>query len=199
MRHRNPLARAGFTLIEVLVTLVLLALLIGVIVPQVVNQLERGDPTRVAADLEAMRSGTKLFRVDVKRLPGSAHQLVLDPVDWPTADTDASQDDSASIGGTTIPTNLVNRWGGPYLEGAQMTGTEPDTMLIAFGYQVVNVLAAAYWSGSSGTQWVTANVFGPQLSDVEEISEVVDGNTTTTTGRIRWDTDHLQYFIVPID
>ncbi|MFO7894443.1 MAG: prepilin-type N-terminal cleavage/methylation domain-containing protein [Longimicrobiales bacterium] len=200
MRNRiRATARAGFTLIEVLVTLVLLALLIGVIVPQVINQLDRGDPTRVAADLEAMRSGAKMFRVDVKRLPGYAHQLALDPVNW---DVSTGVDDSASInttGKTTIPDNLVDRWAGPYLEGAEMEGVDPDSMLIAFGYKVDDSFVSSYWSGSSGTQWVTANVYGPEEADVEEISEVVDGNTDTTTGRARWDTDHMQYFIVPIN
>jgi type II secretion system protein G len=79
MRKRTPGARGGFTLIEVLVTLVLIALLVGVIVPSVINQLGAGEPTRVAQDLEAVRSGVKLFRVDVRRFPHTPEQLVIAP------------------------------------------------------------------------------------------------------------------------
>lgn len=196
MRHgiRAVAARAGFTLVEVLVTLVLIALLVGVIVPSVINQLGAGEPTRVAQDLESIRSAVKLFRVDVKRFPSSPEQLVVGPASWA---------DSLDYTGTsTIPTALVDRWGGPYLEMGSLTdgGAAPDTMYIGLGAAAAADFGTGAWSGNN---WLTLGFTNLTVDQTQQVSEVIDGDTITanddTGGRVRWDGTGLLYYVVPIN
>lgn len=197
MRNRiRATARAGFTLIEVLVTLVLLALLLGVIVPQVINQLDRGDPTAVAADLEAIRSGARMFRVDVKRYPATLEQLSEDPsIGW---------DSAGDINAASIPQALQDRWGGPYLEGSGIT-TTTATLPISLGGQVEPIFGSG--RTLAGNPYLTVLVTGLGSTEAENISEVVDGNTVVTDddagGRVRFvdggaSADTLVYLAVPI-
>lgn len=196
MRNRiAAAARAGFTLIEVLVTLVLIALLVGVIVPSVINQLESGEPTRIAQDLESVRSATKLFRVDVKRFPGTPEQLVIGPASWA---------DSTDYTGSAIPTPLVDSWNGPYLEMGSLVdgGADVDTMQIALGIQADATFSTGTYSGNN---WLTLGFSNITASQTQQVSGVIDGDTITanddTGGRVRWDGvgSQMLYFIVPVN
>ena len=195
MSRRMTAARAGFTLIEVLVTLVLVALLIGVIVPSVINQLDRGDPTRVASDLEGVRSGVQLFRVDVKRYPYSIEQLTESP------GTDGAPWDAiVDFNGATINTGLLARWNGPYLEGSAVTDNV-TTISTALGGQIQPVFHARTLAG---TTYLTVAVSGLTRSNIQSVSEIVDGDTLTTDddagGRLRGTaSDTLVYLVVPVN
>lgn len=195
---QRAVKRAGFTLVEVLVTLVLIALLIGVIVPSVISQLGAGEAPRVAGDLEAVRSAAKLFRVDVRRFPGTPEQLILPPVDWA---------DSTDHSGTVIPDALLGRWNGPYLEsgsliaGATGATPAPDTLLIALDGQM-----DADFDGTltmNTNNWLTVGVTNYTVSLTQQVSDVIDGDTVTTNtdagGRVRWDGTKLLYYILPIN
>ncbi len=181
MRNRNPLARAGFTLIEVLVTLVLLALLIGVIVPQVVNQLDRGDPTRITADLESVRSAVRLFRVDVKRYPATLEQISELPgasgTNWVR---------TTDFNGATIGDGLLAQWNGPYLEGSTIMD-ETATIETALGGQIQPVFVDTLTLG--GVTYIAIEVSALDSASIAVINEEIDGDDTLTDpetdGRIR--------------
>ena len=194
-RRMAAAGRAGFTLVEVLVTLVLIALLIGVIVPSVINQLDRGDPTRVASDLEGVRSGVRLFRVDVKRYPYSIEQLTENP------GTDgAPWDTIVDFNGATINTTLIGRWNGPYLEGSAVTDNV-TTIATALGGEIEPVFHARTLAG---TTYLTVAVSGLTRGNIQSVSEIVDGDTLTTDddagGRLRGTaSDTLVYLAVPVN
>ena len=196
MKHteRTQAARAGFTLIEVLVTLVLVALLIGVIVPSVINQLDRGDPTRVASDLEGVRSGARLFRVDVKRFPYSIEQLTEAP------NGGAAWDVVTDFNGATITTGLLDRWNGPYLEGSAVTDNL-TTISTALGGAIEPVFRA---KTLAGTSYLSVLVSGVTRANIQSISDIIDGDTVTTDddlgGRLRGIVgDTLVFLAVPVN
>lgn len=189
----SPMARAGFTLIEVLVTLVLMALLVGVVVPSVINQLDKGEPTRVAQDLEAIRSGTKLFRVDVKRYPATLEQLTESPTTvW---------DSAGDINKATITAGLQDRWEGPYVEGSAVTDTL-TTLATVLGGQVQPIFGSRQLAGAD---YLTVLVTGLSPTDVQNVSALIDGDTITTDddtgGRLRISAaeDTLVFLAVPIN
>lgn len=179
----RPRPRGGFTLIEVLVTLVLLALLIGVVVPAVMRQLDRGDAVRVSEDVEAVRNGVRLFRVDVRRWPANLTQVMVSPENdgWGT-----EAGDYDDFGNNEIPQGLWARWNGPYLD---------DVVLDAAGDLNIGVggtVANEFESHTIGTdEFVTIRVAGLTEELTGEVSLIIDGHAVVTMddagGRVRWD------------
>jgi general secretion pathway protein G len=69
MKASKRIARAGFTLIELMVVLVIIGVLAALIVP---NVLERADDARVTAartDVNNLMQALKLYRLDNQRYP----------------------------------------------------------------------------------------------------------------------------------
>lgn len=196
-------ARAGFTLVEVLVTLVLIALLVGVIVPSVVNQLDKGDPTRIMSDLEGVRSGVKMFRIDVKRYPSTLEQLTIYPDDG--GETYQEWTDSTSLpttGGGNINTALKKMWSGPYVEGMEITDPTSDTHATALGGEILGEFAE---DDLGGVTYLVVQVDGLTQEDIEGIDEAFDDDATAT-GRIQLsgagselDPYILNFFAVPLN
>lgn len=173
MKQRvNRTARAGFTLVEVLVTLVLIALLVGVVLPAVIGQLGTGENTRLQQDMEAVRSAGKMFRIDVKRWPSSLDQLVLQPDNWA---------DSTDINGVNIPGGLLARWSGPYLETGSITSATDSLhsgggAAIRPGLRKLTLESAEYWA------MIVANV---DTLRIQAMGLEIDGSENLETGRIR--------------
>jgi len=89
-------ANAGFTLIELLVVLAILALLAGLVAPQVVRYLGTAKSETAKLQIQMLGSALEMYRLDAGRYPSQAEglrALVEKPV-------------SAA------------RWNGPYLRGA---------------------------------------------------------------------------------
>jgi general secretion pathway protein G len=194
--------RGGFTLVEVLVTLVLIALLVGVVLPSVVNQLDRGEPTRVTADLEAIRAGAKMFRIDVKRYPATLEQLSEAPggsgVDW-TRTTDFND---AEIG-----PGLLANWGGPYIEGSSVMD-EATPLSTVLGGEIQPVFIDSLTM--AGVPYLAVEVTGLDSASIARINEAVDGLAAASMtnpdieGRIRMAEDvaddfRLYFMALPIN
>jgi len=106
--QRGP-RTAGFTLIEVMVVISILAILAALIVPKVMS---RPDEARVVAakqDLAALSQALKLYRLDTKRYPTTEQGLQV----LVTKPTLAPVPDNWKIGGYVekLPTDP---WGKPY-------------------------------------------------------------------------------------
>lgn len=90
--------QAGFTLIEMMVVVTVIALLIGMIGPMVFNQVEKAQHTVVKQDIKTIESALKFYRLDNFRYPSQAEGL--EALINPPADN--------------------NNWNGPYLETLPM-------------------------------------------------------------------------------
>ena len=77
---RGPrLGRAGFTLVELLVTVSIVGILAGLAIPNMRNMTFRARATSVAADLEVLRVATLSFNGDMHAWPAEVASGVVPP------------------------------------------------------------------------------------------------------------------------
>src|SRR3954470_20919790 len=79
MTARKRSRSHGFTLVETIVTLGLLAVLAAFVVPTVVQKAGAGDPVKVVSDLSAIRTGLETFQTDVGGVPNQLRMLIVQP------------------------------------------------------------------------------------------------------------------------
>ncbi|QIE55266.1 type II secretion system major pseudopilin GspG [Pikeienuella piscinae] len=95
LRRGGP--EAGYSLMEILIGLAIIALLIGVAGPRVFSLFERGKQKVATIQMEQLQAGLDLFRLDMRRYPTGEeglHALIERPVSG------------------------AERWSGPYLDKA---------------------------------------------------------------------------------
>lgn len=98
--------RRGFTLLETVVTVGIVATLAAVVYPQVVKQMDTADPTRVAEDLKSLQTAIETFSINVRpHQPGDIADLVN-----AIKSTDLNVLGAAFDAGADVP-----RWKGPYV------------------------------------------------------------------------------------
>ncbi|MDG2090911.1 MAG: type II secretion system major pseudopilin GspG [Gammaproteobacteria bacterium] len=85
----------GFTLIEIMVVVAVIALLGAMIGPTLFNKVQQAEETRVAQDIRAIESALRFYRLDNYRYPTQGQGL------------------NALI---NTPADAEDRWNGPYLE-----------------------------------------------------------------------------------
>lgn len=98
-------ARAGFTLIEVLVVIGILAILAAIILVPMQRRQREAEATALARTLDAVAEAVMEYRTDVRRYPPTLTLLTTAPT---VANTD--------LCGRTLPASFVANWRGPYLE-----------------------------------------------------------------------------------
>jgi len=111
MRTRN-LARRGFTLIELVVVILILAILAALIVPRVVGRTDDAKRAKAASDIQTLRNSVQLYKTDVGDFPEELMDL------------------------RTRPSEGADGWRGPYLDKELPTdpwGNEYDYQVASDG------------------------------------------------------------------
>lgn len=121
-RSSSRKRRFGFTLVEVLVTTVVVGVMAAVVIPAMVKQATAGDPPRVASDLGSVKAGIELFAQNVRpRMPGDIEDLV---------NTISLQD--VGLDGTVYTSTNLTKYKGPYLEWTAASSTTVTLSDIVF-------------------------------------------------------------------
>jgi len=182
-------AQAGFTLIEVLVVLILVALLAAAVFPVVTQHVREGDPVRVARDLGAIKTGVEAFNLNVRpAFPGDLEDLAH------RVSTNASTD--VQVTGAVYNSGHNSRWDGPYIDASLSETGLASGNAIATGYGafIQNDLVcigtgAATATCATGT-FVAAKVTGLDGSQFTAVNNLIDGSvvaspTSQTEGKMR--------------
>jgi len=98
MERREAEQNLGFSLMELLVALVILALIIGLVVPRVIGYLGRARTDSAAVQIANIKAALNLYLIDVRR--------------YPTIDE--------GLGALVTPPSGVANWRGPYLEDGKL-------------------------------------------------------------------------------
>jgi prepilin-type N-terminal cleavage/methylation domain-containing protein len=177
----------GFTLIEILVALVILALAIGAIVPSILNQVATGEVNRLLRDINTVEAGAKSFRVDVSRWPGDLEDLQV----LPTA-TDVD------IHGVGYPAGLLNKWKGAYLES--VTLVEDDSVATAAGGHIDGFTKGTATNGFqlNGEDYLVLTLTGAPSDHFTALDVEVDGEEGAAAGRVHVSSSTLYYLVAPL-
>ena len=98
-------SRRGVTLVELLVVMAIIAVLAGILMPELFRRVTESRGAALATDLKTVGAAAAEFRKDVGRYPSLLTQLVA-PIT--TADAD--------LCGVNYPAVFASRWRGPYLD-----------------------------------------------------------------------------------
>ncbi len=81
--HRRRRRRGGFTLIEMLLVLAILATLVAIVAPRLVGRSEQAKFTAAATQISAFEAAIDAFEVDNGRFPRALDELMSAPNDTP--------------------------------------------------------------------------------------------------------------------
>lgn len=198
--------RFGFTLVEVLVTTVVIGVLAAVVLPALAKQTSAADPARVASDLNNIKMGIEVFSQNLRPdFPGDLEDLVNNPTD-----------DAANT--TTISTTrddlaldnqfYANRstWNGPYVaqsltSGAALSGNTTWRAGAAgfFENDLLTCNVSVTSTGCSTTTgtgaFVTVQLNGLTASEADGIDVMLDGSpSNSSTGMFRYFVSGTNYY-----
>jgi general secretion pathway protein G len=111
MKPKSSKREAGFSLMELLVALVILALIVGLVAPQVLGYLGRAKTDSAKVQIDHLKSSLSLYLVDMGRYPSSSEGL-------------------ESL--VKAPPGAAN-WRGPYVEDGQVAA---DPWGKPYGYEL---------------------------------------------------------------
>jgi general secretion pathway protein G len=111
MSRKNVAHEAGFSLMEVLITLAIIGLLLAVVSPRIMNQFDRSKVVAAQAQARELAAALDMYRLDIGRYPTPAEGLSV-LITSPSGEREGML------------------WGGPYLEDLPV-----DPWGNAFGYE----------------------------------------------------------------
>ncbi len=174
MLRRLPSAarQAGFTLVEVVVGLAILALIAAVVLVAVSGRIQDSRSAAVAQTLSTMSDGIIQYRADVRRYPKNLRYLSTQPTFGVT-----------DLCNQAVPSSFVSLWKGPYT----------TSVLLASGLAIQEmVVQDALELDPAGPYTVTTNgaiVIVTQNVDstiARELETRFDGNADWAAGTIRF-------------
>jgi prepilin-type N-terminal cleavage/methylation domain-containing protein len=115
---RSAVQRSGFTLVETVVTVGLLAVLAAFVVPSVIRKADSADPVKVANDLNAISTAIQTFTSDMKGLMPGDIQDLTQPVLVNSVCNRVSPCDSLITHRSAFTASQAVLWRGPYLSAS---------------------------------------------------------------------------------
>ena len=183
--------RFGFTLVEVLVTTVVIGVLAAVVLPALARQTSAADPARIASDLNNIKMGIDMFVQTVRpEYPGDLEDLVREPNT--TGSTTSSTMGDLSLDGNPYTATTVAKWQGPYVSqmltaGAAQSGNTSWPAGAAGFFEndlkICDVTAAqACTEVTSGDgAFVTVQLNALTSTEVVSLNDLIDGTTEASS------------------
>lgn len=214
--RRRPRRAAGFTLLETVVTVGLLAVLAAFIVPTVMRKSDTADPVKIASDLGAISAAIQTFASDVKTtFPGDLQDLTM-PLKVNQSCAPAQPCDSTVTHANVFSLGQAQQWRGPYLTistsddptGVVRTGYvgEISNMLLRFDTMKgvpefcttggVSTLCAGFDPADQLS--VALKITGLTAGQLRQVNELIDGSKErypALEGRFRYASDSVAYFL----
>lgn len=184
--YSGVLRTRGFTVMEVLVALGIVAILAAMMIPAVKARLDAAEAAAITDNLRAVRTAVLAYRDNVNRYPRYLTQLQGKP--------------SITIGDVDLcdnflPTRLIDSWRGPYL--AQRVTT--------LGMQVGNSIVANQLSRNQAFNelqpegYLIVEVQDVVVGIAREVDRAFDplnfGIVDLTSGAISWESGLLRFYI----
>lgn len=180
----SPRKKRGFTLVELVVTIGIIAALAAIIYPTVIRQFDSADPARLAEDLSNIRTGIETFSVNVRpHQPRDIEDLINRPE---TGDVHA-------LGVAYSLPSDSSRWLGPYIGAAVLPGALPGEAVINTGYgaSIINTLplydinagsltggdTVAVTGSTAGADFIAIMVTGLSGTAFNAVNLLIDGPT----------------------
>ncbi len=131
-------AKSGFTLVEILIVVVILGILAAIVIPQFTEASTEAKTSRVASDLQMLRSQVELYKVQ----HGDLYPTAADYEDQLTGKTDAA-------GATYVAGTSTTGPFGPYMQKI------PSNPFAASGGDDITIVTAATdtWSAVTTAGW----------------------------------------------
>jgi general secretion pathway protein G len=154
MRRSNPVARRGFTILELLIVIGILIAISGLILVNVLGSSEKADKSLALVQIKAFEGALETFKAEVKRWPTEEEGLA---VLW---SRDALQEEADRA-----------KWGGPYLKEPKPNDTwgnawiyrQPSQIIEGFAFDIVSLGP----DGQEGTEDDITNHDGKKGEDGE--------------------------------
>jgi prepilin-type N-terminal cleavage/methylation domain-containing protein len=193
--------RAGFTLIEVAVAAVLVALLAAVSVPQLIDFVDKQRAQTTANMLTALGTGISTYSAKVLSATGTTN------TSWPNRLSELVQPivsgTSLNSCKTAVNATQVTNWNtnGPFVQ-YYITGNV--NALNALSTPVGNLLDTMTRSTASGTAGtLTMYIIGVSTTDATNLDDVIDGGDGQASGQLQWVTTAkpdsvIVKFLVPV-
>lgn len=181
MLRRGRYCCSGFSLVETLVAIAILALLAAVVIPTVKSQLDRSEVSAIAENLHSLREAILAYRENVGFYPSELVQLATIP--------GALGVTTNSSCGTATPAANIARWRGPYIAQAITTSGIPSGEVTILNALVRSPSTATWPNPPDGTLRVEVSdaYNAPGQTFVAEVERAFDGaSNDLSTGAIRW-------------
>lgn len=178
----RPVRPRGFTLAEIMIALLILAILAAVLYPTAAGQLRSGQAAALGNQLDNLRQAISNYRQNVLRFPATLSELTTAPVG---TDLDAC--------GTVLGTNST-LWRGPYLAQV-ISGSMPIGDALA-----LNTLTRIPATGVNTPGLLQITVASVDQNLATDLERQFDGNNNFAAGTIQWTTNGVDTlkFLIPI-
>lgn len=192
--------RSGFTLVETVVTVGLIAVLASFVIPSVMRKADAADPVKVANDLNSVSTAVEEFESDTKAFPGEIEQLTQ-PILTNSACNALQPCDSTITHAAIFTTGEAQLWKGPYLDAsierdpssALRSGYVADISNVLVRFDAVN--GVPEWCPSVGNAqtpcagfvstnplFVAVRVTGLDSAQAVVVNGIIDGRNETRPG-----------------